>query len=90
MNYRVAVSHLRTNTILQLYLNIPISDPYCMNYRVVVGHLGTNYIQQLNLNMPIRGLYCANYRVAVGLLVGQGWERKRPTLPRLRREETMP
>ena len=30
--------------------------------------------------MPIRGLYCANYRVAVGLLVGQGWERKRPTL----------
>ena len=22
-----------------------------------------------------------NYRVAVGLLVGQGWERKRPTLP---------
>ena len=23
---------------------------------------------------------CANYRVAVGLLVGQGWERKRPTL----------
>ena len=32
----------------------------------------------------------ANYRVAVGLLVGQGWERERPTLPRLRREETMP
>ena len=26
---------------------------------------------------------CANYRVAVGLLVGQGWERERPTLPRL-------
>ena len=23
---------------------------------------------------------CANYRVAVGLLVGQGWERERPTL----------
>ena len=79
-NYRVAVGHLRTNTILQLYLNIPISDPYCMNYRVVVGHLGTNYIQQLNLNMPIRGLCCANYRVAVGLLEGQGWELKRPTL----------
>jgi len=34
--------------------------------------------------------YIANYRVAVGLLVGQGWERKRPTLPSLRREETMP
>ena len=26
--------------------------------------------------------YIANYRVAVGLLVGQGWERKRPTLPK--------
>ena len=26
---------------------------------------------------------CANYRVAVGLLVGQGWERERPTLSRL-------
>jgi len=23
-----------------------------------------------------------NYRVAVGLLEGQGWERKRPTLPK--------
>jgi len=34
--------------------------------------------------------YIANYRVAVGLLVGQGWERKQPTLPSLRREETMP
>ena len=26
--------------------------------------------------------YHANYRVAVGLLVGQGWEPKRPTLPK--------
>ena len=26
------------------------------------------------------GLFCANYRVAVDLLVGQGWEPKRPTL----------
>ena len=25
----------------------------------------------------------ANYRVAVGLLVGQGWEQRRPTLPNL-------
>ena len=24
-----------------------------------------------------------NYRVAVGLLVGQGWEQRRPTLPKL-------
>jgi len=30
--------------------------------------------------MPISGLYYNNYRVAVGLLVGQGWERERPTL----------
>ena len=34
--------------------------------------------------------YHANYRVAVGLLVGQGWKPKRPTLPKLCREETMP
>ena len=59
---------------------MPISGAYCFNYRVVVGHLGTNTIQQLNLSMPISGLYYNNYRVAVGLLVGQGWERKRPTL----------
>ena len=32
--------------------------------------------------MPISGMYCMNYRVAVGLLEGQGWERKRPTLPK--------
>ena len=80
MNYRVSVSHLRTNTILQLYLNIPISGPYCFNYRVAVGHLRTNTIRQLYLNMTISGLYYNNYRVAVGLLVGQGWERERPTL----------
>ena len=30
---------------------------------------------------------CAIYRVAVGLLVGQGWERERPTLPKLYGEE---
>ena len=53
---------------------------HCANYRVGVSHLGTNTIQQLYLNMSISCLYCANYRVAVGLLVGQGWERKRPTL----------
>ena len=69
---------------------MPISCLYCTNYRVAVGHLGTNAIQQLYLNMLIRGLYYMNYRVAVGLLVGQGWERERPTLPSLRREETMP
>ena len=52
----------------------------CANYRAAVGHLGTNAIQQLYLNMTISGLYYNNYRVAVGLLVGQGWERERPTL----------
>jgi len=52
----------------------------CAKYHVVIGHLGTNAILQLYLNMPIGGLYCMNYRVAVGLLVGQGWERERPTL----------
>ena len=57
-----------------------ISRLYCTNYRVVIGHLGTNVIHQLYLNMPISCMHCANYRVAVGLLVGQGWERKRPTL----------
>ena len=31
----------------------------------------------------IREISYANYRVAVGLLVGQGWERKRPTLSKL-------
>jgi len=31
-----------------------------------------------------------NYRVAVDLLVGQGWERKRPTLPRLWWRKTRP
>jgi len=36
------------------------------------------------------GIYYTNYRVAVGPLEGQGWERKRPTLPRLHREKTMP
>ncbi len=52
----------------------------CTNYRVAVGHLRTDTIQLLYLNMTISCLYCANYRVAVGLLVGQGWERKLPTL----------
>ena len=44
INYRVAVCHLGTNAIQQLYLNMTISCPYCMNYRVAVGRLGTNAI----------------------------------------------
>ena len=31
----------------------------------------------------IREARYANYRVAVGLLVGQGWEQRRPTLSKL-------
>ena len=30
----------------------------------------------------IREIRYVNYRVAVGLLVGQGWEQRRPTLPK--------
>ena len=30
----------------------------------------------------IREIRYTNYRVAVGLLVGQGWEQRRPTLPK--------
>ena len=31
----------------------------------------------------IRGTLYINYRVAVGPLIGQGWEQRRPTLPKL-------
>ena len=31
----------------------------------------------------IRGICYINYRVAVDLLIGQGWEQRRPTLPKL-------
>ena len=31
-------------------------------------------------NKDARRYHYTNYRVAVGLLVGQGWEAKRPTL----------
>ena len=41
-------------------------------------------------NKDARIYHYTNYRVAVGLLVGQGWERKRPTLPKLRREKARP
>ena len=90
INYRVVVGHLGTNAIQQLNLSMAISCLYYINYCVAVGHLGTNTIRQLYLNMAISYPYCINYRVAVVLLVGQGWERKQPNLPRLRREETMP
>ena len=38
----------------------------------------------------IRETRYANYRVAVGLLVGQGWEQRRPTLPRLYMSKARP
>ena len=60
-------------------IHVHVSVRY-VNYRIVVGHLGTNAIQQLYLHRAISCMHCANYRVAVGLLVGQGWERERPTL----------
>ena len=31
----------------------------------------------------IRVILYINYRVAVGLLIGHGWEQRRPTLPKL-------
>ena len=33
--------------------------------------------------LGIRGIRYINYRVAVDLLIGQGWEQRRPTLPKL-------
>ena len=38
----------------------------------------------------IREIRYVNYRVAVGLLVGQGWEQRRPTLPKLYVNKTRP
>ena len=46
----------------------------------MVSHLDhAYYIREFG----IREISYVNYRVAVGLLIGQGWERKRPTLPKL-------
>ena len=59
-----------------------------------------NRVQRASYLMPnshksrdefgLRAIRYVNYRVAVGLLVGQGWELKRSTLPRLRWRETRP
>ena len=38
---------------------------------------------QIVRRFVIREARYANYRVAVGPLVGQGWEQRRPTLPKL-------
>ena len=41
------------------------------------------FIVHILREFGIREARYANYRVAVGLLVGQGWEQRRPTLPKL-------
>ena len=41
------------------------------------------FIVHILCEFGIRETRYANYRVAVGLLVGQGWEQRRPTLPKL-------
>ena len=46
------------------------------HYRMAFGVIGRGF------GVKQRLLF-AHYRVAVGPLVGQGWERERPTLPRL-------
>ena len=38
----------------------------------------------------IKEISDVDYRVAVGLLIGQGWERKRPTLPKLYASKARP
>ena len=44
----------------------------------VLGLFSTKTLREFG----IRKIRYANYRVAVGLLIGQGWEQRRPTLPK--------
>ena len=62
--YRVVVGHLGTNTIQQLYLNMPISSMYCMNYRVAVGLLEG---QGWERKRPTLSKWCIKPHKAVGL-----------------------
>ena len=48
------------------------------------------FIAHILREFGIREARYANYRVAVGLLVGQGWEQRRPTLPKLCVSKTRP
>ena len=64
MNYRIVVGHLGTNAIQQLYLNMPISGPYCMNYRVAVGLLEG---QGWERERPTLSKWCIKPHKAVGL-----------------------
>ena len=63
-NYRVAVGHLRTDTIQLLYLNMVISCLYCMNYRVAVGLLEG---QGWERERPTLSKWCIKPHKAVGL-----------------------
>ena len=70
---------------------------FCTNYRVVIAGVVATFthltlfkvdcvhrINNLyNRRWGIRNSHYSNYRVAVGLLIGQGRERKQPTLPYL-------
>ena len=73
-----------------LYCKRSIRGLHCVNSRTKSRFKGCAPRKYVYCKGSIRGLHCSYYRVAVGLLVGQGWELKRPTLPRLRWRETRP
>ena len=75
-NYHVAISG-----VVATFL------PILSRSRYIVGITSTTYT--IRVGGTINTCYVI-YRVAVGLLVGQGWERRRLTLSRLRREKTRP
>ena len=56
-----------------------LNTPFIINRAVQNHFVGTLQLREFG----IRETRYANYRVAVGLLVGQGWEQRRPTLPKL-------
>ena len=64
VNYRIVVGHLRTDAIQQLYLNMSISELYCINYRVAVGLLEG---QGWERKRPTLSKWCIKPRKAVGL-----------------------
>ena len=76
LNYRVTVAWVVVTFLLILSRS-----------KYIVGIASVTYIIRVGGTISVCN---TNYRVAVGLLVGQGWEWKRPTLPRLRREKTRP
>ena len=82
-NKKLSLRQLPRSGCLSSSYLLPILS--CSRY--IVGIASTTYTIHVG---GIRCSHYANYRVAVGPLVGQGWEPKRPTLPRLRREKTRP